>query len=165
MPFDDTSKIEIVSDILSDELLKIGVIPIPQNFVSAYKASVEKNAERHYGWQNHWSKQICDRLDDVNLVLRKVHRGSISTNAQVMPEPVYKIADFVRNNVTDPVFQIEYYADDPILSVRYGPRHDRRNAVLGIWDKKLLHIARQSQESQDPPKQGFFGNLFKRIFK
>jgi hypothetical protein len=151
MPFDS-----LVRDTVIDPLTRLGITPIPQETVSAYKKAYKQEWLRtHPGFRGidtvRWrtarrkSRAMASVASFLINPLEKSWNADDRTGA---PKELIDLAEVVRSEIPDADFSVEFFSTDPILQVEYACDGQRVKACLGIWEAgKIKMIARQEGSS------------------
>jgi len=185
MPLDDTGKtIELPDlDVPTDPLARIGITPVPADFVIKYKRDY-RNAWLRAGHGEGkpgpfmWRTVTYQNWREASVRTGRRHATSLldflaspmkytsAVNDRTGPPPpeLVSLAVTVANNPemvrADATFSVDYFYTDPILNVHYfeAPGQDHHKACLGIWNgSNLVTIA--SKERVVTPSTGFLANL------
>ncbi len=147
MPFDDTTR--------KETLTEMGITPIPADVVTRHKRKIEAPHRRKlHGWAYQWQTVSIPATALRSNLIRLPVPVMDGKDLSGAPEKIIKLAETIAERVENPEFQVHYYADDPILTVDYGPNFNRQRATLAIWlkrnglgrligDSKVIAIAEQ----------------------
>jgi hypothetical protein len=146
MPLDAVS--ELVGDLALDPLLKLGIIPIPQQDVIDYKRAYRRkweathlplNSYNHNQWLTiRQGKKRTLRQFLSNPLENILFYGSDHTAA---PAELVALAERVQQAIPEAVFSVDYFNLDPVLQVTYEFNGTKQKACLGIWDEgKIVRI-------------------------
>lgn len=147
MPFDS-----LVRDTVVDPLVRLGITPIPQETVKAYKKAYRIKAyriaalkrTRHYPEDFRWATRRqgkCGLESFLNHPL-PYDKASFADDRTPVPDALAGLARTVRAVVPDAEFTVDFLSADPVLNVKYDFNGQRVKACLGIWEAgEILMIA------------------------
>ncbi len=168
MPFDNTNVLResAVRDppVSPDPLERLGIIPVPPEFVEFYKKDYRKRFLASKGPKGpgpfKWLDCIMDYSDvSVRWFLTRHPIYFTSDDASAAPDEVIDLAEKVVRNVSGARLSLSYFYTDPIVSVHYRFDGEQREACLAIWDRGAV-IAIANQPVVIPERRGFFATLF-----
>jgi hypothetical protein len=143
MPFDAREfPIETI-----DPLERMGITPVPEQFVRRYKAAYKKAFIARCNLRNvQWRtiRLTPIHLDESGKRLRRflvdpIHGGrSISDDRSAAPPELIDLALKVNAEVERAEFSLDYFYTDPVLYVSYRFAGRLRKACLGIWDHGVI---------------------------
>lgn len=155
MPLDNTGIIIDPPTISSlDPLTRMGVTPVPDDFVRDYKTQYRENwlRENDYGagkpgpfeWR---TRTHQDWIQFMSPYHRKASDRSLENflnssfwmeDPTKAPKKLVNLAIRVQQTIPDAAFSVDYFYTDPVLNVCYSVGEISRTACLGIWDHGVL---------------------------
>lgn len=144
MPFDSLGVgAEVMSEI--DPLSRMGVTPIPQDVVSAYKREYTAKWKRAHselaGYPVKWTTNRRGKRRNVATFLANPTANSFfADDRSGTPEPLVALALRVSEEVPGSDFEVDHFWDDPVLQVTYDFCGKRVKACLGIWERDQIKM-------------------------
>lgn len=147
MPLDNARPLD-VKTLLIDPLEALGVVPIPDDFVAAYKSNYmlaylrDRVTRPPCEWEtisfSTW--KTFPRRKKVSFAdfLANPTSTRYTNDQSGAPEELIKLAQHVRTALPRAEFRVDYFDIDPILMLSYDFDGERRTACLGIWENGAI---------------------------
>ncbi len=184
MPFDSLGT-TIETQSIDDPLERLDITPVPAKFVKAYMKKYRDDfiARRPPGpgpfvWRRFLEGDVIKYMPQTSRTLTlmlavatSVHERGASFRTEV-PAEVTALGERVKREVPGARFSVDYFDQDPVLSVTYPVGSDRREACLAIWDKgEIKAIAETGRRAREKAarvpapmapseRRGLFATLF-----
>ncbi len=151
MPFDS-----LVRDTVIDPLTRLGITPIPQETVKAYKKAYRahllatSDLYRHYADLIRWRTTRRGKRSVAAFLATPMATVMSGLDRSKMPDELHDLAHKVHTEIPEGEFTVDYLSGDPILQVTYDFDGQRVKACLGIWEAgEIKMIAKQEGQTSD----------------
>ncbi len=143
MPFDSL----MLPDTRLDPLLRLGITPIPQDTVAAYKRAYRTAELCRTGlsiYTVRWATRRQGKCDLASFLSNPLPdaRVMFAEDRSAVPSALADLARTVHVAIPEAEFSVDFLSLDPVLNVQYNFDGKRVKACLGIWENgKIKMIA------------------------
>lgn len=165
MPLDG----DVRTFVTTDPLEALGIVPVPRDFVRAYRKDYltaflrKHNPTVSCSWDkisyDEWKGRHRKNATLADFLANPTSARFASDKSHA-PAELVRLAHHVQKYMPNAEFLVEYFDIDPILQVVYDLDGEYQIACLGIWDKGRITRIAEHPHIPAPPSLRWWQRLF-----